>query len=119
MHQLTQCAPASRCCRPPLPPHAHPAQPHPPPSRCRPLQLYIHVTALAFAEHTKQSGFSSVEVTLPPAVRRGAFVSEAVNDWGPAPLESLLDVERMTKFWAGRGIRLGQVGAGQAQACGG
>ena len=75
-------------------------------------QLYCHIPALALAATL------GAEVVLAPALMRSSFAHfelgetrsgwQATN-WTSAPLDQIIDVEKLQRFWAGEGLTLHQV----------
>lgn len=68
-------------------------------------QHYSHIAAFTLAAAV------NAELVLPPAVQRDSFAhyfsqQKELNEvvWTPAPLEWLLDVDRIIGHWAGRGM---------------
>ena len=68
-------------------------------------QHYSHIAAFTLAAAV------NAELVLPPAVQRDSFghyfsQQKELNEvvWAPAPLEWLLDVDRIIGHWAGRGM---------------
>ena len=75
-------------------------------------QHYSHIASISLA------AVLGAEVVLPPAVKRDSFAHyfSTVKEnnqvaWTPAPLDSLLDVDKVIDFWSRRGLILHQVRA--------
>lgn len=73
-------------------------------------QHYSHIAAFSL------SAVLGAELVLPPAVKRDSFahyfsVFKEHNEvkWTPAPLESLLNVDKIVDFWQGRGLTVHRV----------
>lgn len=84
--------------------------------RLRVLLRYTACTGLINQHYSHIAAFSlcavlGAELVLPPAVKRDSFahyfsVFKEHNEvkWTPAPLESLLNVDKIVEFWRGRGL---------------
>lgn len=84
--------------------------------RLRVLLRYTACTGLINQHYSHIAAFSlsavlGAELVLPPAVKRDSFahyfsVFKEHNEvkWTPAPLESLLNVDKIVDFWQGRGL---------------
>jgi hypothetical protein len=76
-------------------------------------QHYSHIAAFALAT------VLGAELVLPPAVCRDSFahyfsVFKEKNEvqWSPVPLDTLLDVNKVFRYWKKRGMVLHKVGGG-------
>ena len=90
--------------------------------RLRVLLRYTACTGLINQHYSHIAAFSlcavlGAELVLPPAVKRDSFahyfsVFKEHNEvkWTPAPLESLLNVDKIVDFWRGRGLTVHRVG---------
>ncbi|KAK9810163.1 hypothetical protein WJX72_005905 [[Myrmecia] bisecta] len=84
--------------------------------RLRVLLRYTACTGLINQHYSHIAAFSlsavlGAEIVLPPAVKRDSFahyfsVYKEHNEvsWTPAPLESLLNVDKLVDFWRSRGL---------------
>lgn len=89
--------------------------------RLRVLLRYTACTGLINQHYSHIAAFSlcavlGAELVLPPAVKRDSFahyfsVFKEHNEvkWTPAPLESLLNVDKIVDFWRGRGLTVHRV----------
>lgn len=89
--------------------------------RLRVLLRYTACTGLINQHYSHIAAFSlcavlGAELVLPPAVKRDSFahyfsVFKEHNEvkWTPAPLESLLNVDKIVEFWRGRGLTVHRV----------
>ena len=89
--------------------------------RLRVLLRYTACTGLINQHYSHIAAFSlcavlGAELVLPPAVKRDSFahyfsVFKEHNEvkWTPAPLESLLNVDKIIEFWRGRGLTVHRV----------
>lgn len=89
--------------------------------RLRVLLRYTACTGLINQHYSHIAAFSlsavlGAELVLPPAVKRDSFahyfsVFKEHNEvkWTPAPLESLLNVDKIVDFWQGRGLTVHRV----------
>lgn len=89
--------------------------------RLRVLLRYTACTGLINQHYSHIAAFSlsavlGAELVLPPAVKRDSFahyfsVFKEHNEvkWTPAPLDSLLDVDKIITFWQGRGLTVHRV----------
>ena len=89
--------------------------------RLRVLLRYTACTGLINQHYSHIAAFSlcavlGAELVLPPAVKRDSFahyfsVFKEHNEvkWTPAPLESLLNVDKIVEFWRSRGLTVHRV----------
>ena len=97
--------------------------------RLRVLLRYTACTGLINQHYSHIAAFSlcavlGAELVLPPAVKRDSFahyfsVFKEHNEvkWTPAPLESLLNVDKIVEFWRGRGLTVHRVCHSSHPAC--
>ena len=81
-------------------------------------QQYSHIAAFALA------AVLGAELVLPPAVKRDSFAKYFSMDktqnevsWTPDHLETLLDTEKIIRFWKDRGLTVHRVRALSAASC--
>ena len=97
--------------------------------RLRVLLRYTACTGLINQHYSHIAAFSlsavlGAELVLPPAVKRDSFahyfsVFKEHNEvkWTPAPLDSLLNVDKIIDFWQGKGLTVHRVSRVNSRRC--